>query len=226
MANVVRFPRGGAVSPAAEAVPPGPSNEALVEALRSADPDAPGILWDRHAIPLRAILRRALGPGCEVEDALQEVFLQFFRSLASLREPQLLGPFLVGIAVRVSRSELRRRRIRRWLFLTETGEVPEPEADGDPAREHAREAVKRLYAVLDGLDDESRMLFVLRSIERLELAEVAVAMRMSLATVKRKLARVTPVVVARARRDEILARYLRSDLDARADDVLAEGGWV
>jgi DNA-directed RNA polymerase specialized sigma24 family protein len=58
------------------------------------------------------------------KDALQDVFLRLFRDLASLREPSALRSFLIGIALHVATSELRRRRARRWLMLSDDGKLP------------------------------------------------------------------------------------------------------
>ncbi len=179
----------------------------LVDALLSGEAGAEVVLWDRYSTSVRAVLRRALGPRAEVEDALQEVFIRFFRALAGLREPSALGSFLIGIAVRVARGVLRTRRIKSWFRLTQDGELPDF-VDHDPAAERARLAVAALYAILDALDDESRLLFVLRHIEGLEIAEVAACLDISVATVKRRLARVTPVVFACARKDACLAAFL------------------
>ncbi len=80
--------------------------------------------------------------------------------------------------------------------------LPDEPAEG--VDEGAREALARLYALLDRLDDRARLLFVLRHIEGLELAETAQASRMSLATAKRHLAKVTARVHAMAE-DPLLA---------------------
>ncbi len=192
----------------------------LLVGVLEGEPGAHAAVWDAYSVSVRAVLRRSLGPGADVEDALQEVFLQFFRSAANVREPSALRSFLVGIAVRVASGELRRRRVRRWFFLTSDGQMPEPDASADPAEEQAREAVKRLYEILDGLDDQSRMAFVLRHVERLELVEVAEVMKVSLATVKRKLARVVPVVLARARADALLGRYVAAPANGEDETVM------
>lgn len=217
LASVVPFPQGrGRATRGASAEAAGISKTALLHAVVCGDPSAPGLVWDMFHVSVRAVLRRSLGPGADVEDALQEVFIQFFRSASAVREPEALGGFMTGIAVRVARGELRKRRVRRWFSLTRDGELPEPDPEHDPSREAARRAVKRLYAILDELDDESRLLFVLRHVERLELVDVAAALDVSLSTVKRKLARVTPVVIARCKRDQELCGYVRGDTDGDA----------
>ena len=132
---------------------------------------------------------------------------RYFRSPGDLHEPDKLRGFLYGIAIRVARSELRRRRLRRWLRLTDEGVVPD--VDSAPLDADAREAVARLYAILDRTSDEARLLFVLRCIEKLEVAEVAACLDLPLGTTKRKLGKVVPHIFAIARRDPLLAEYIR-----------------
>jgi RNA polymerase sigma-70 factor (ECF subfamily) len=179
----------------------------LLSGILDGDPVAQGTLWDAYAPLVRGVLRRSLGPSADVDDTLQEVFLTFFRVAKNLRDPEALRPFLIGIAMRMARGELRKRRVRRWFFLSDDGAVPEG-ATGDDG--DAREAVRRLYAILDDLDTESRLAFVLRQIEGLELEEVASALGLSLATTKRRLAKVIPVVDARVRADVVLAPYAQA----------------
>jgi RNA polymerase sigma-70 factor (ECF subfamily) len=188
----------------------------LARALAAGQPRALGLAWDRYASLVRGILGRAMGPGADVDDQVQVAFIELFREAKNLRDPGALRSFLIGIATRVARAELRRRRFRRWFQLTDDGAVPEPADDGND--EDAREAVRRLYGVLDRLDDKSRMIFVLRHVEGLELTETAEAMGVSLATAKRRLARVTARVHAMAGRDPILAGYLDADGGERDAD--------
>jgi len=178
----------------------------LARAAIEGQAGAHATVWQRYAGLVTGLLRRTLGPGADVEDQVQETFVQFFRDVKKIREPAALRSFLIAVASRVARSELRRRRFRRWLTLTDSGAVPDEPAAGADAE--AREAVRRLYALLDRLDDRGRVLFVLRYVEGLELTDVAAALDMSLATVKRHLARVSTQVHAMAAGDPLLAPYL------------------
>jgi RNA polymerase sigma-70 factor (ECF subfamily) len=190
-----------------------PTDDAALARLAAAkDPRAAAALWDRYATLVRGILRRTLGPSADVEDLVQDVFIGLFRTLPGLRDPDALRSFVVGTALRVARSELRRRRVRRWLSLTPTGTVPDAAQEGavDP---EARRAVKRLYEVLDKIDDRGRMAFVLRHLEGYELTEVAEALGCSLATTKRALAKTQERVSAMVKRDPLLAPYAREGSD-------------
>jgi RNA polymerase sigma-70 factor (ECF subfamily) len=182
---------------------------ALACAAIEGHPAAAGVVWDRFSSLVRGLLRRSLGPQNDVEDQVQEVFLRFFSQVGGLRDPSALRSFLIGITIRVAGTELRRRRMRRWLHLTESGSVPEDETVAED--DDAREALARLYALLDRIDDGSRLAFVLRHIQGLELTDVAVALDISLATTKRRLAKVTARVFATAVRDPILREYLAAD---------------
>jgi RNA polymerase sigma-70 factor (ECF subfamily) len=57
------------------------SDEALVEHLQSGRADALTVLFERHSPLLFGMARRILRNGAEAEDAVQQVFLDVFRSI-------------------------------------------------------------------------------------------------------------------------------------------------
>lgn len=192
----------------AAATPPPEDDAALVDAVRARMPRAAGRLWDRYSAMVRRILRRILGPSMDVEDAVQEAFLRLFRDLDSLRDPAALRSFLIGITLHVAKSELRRRRARRWLLLSDDGALAEPAAAADPAEHDQRAALVQLYRVLDRLSAERRAVFVLRYVEGLELSDLAAVLGCSLATTKRRVADAAKRVCALAAGDPTLAPYV------------------
>ena len=188
---------------------PRPVDDAeLAAAAVAGVPGSAARIWDAYAGLVRGILGRSLGPSEEVADLVQEVFLRFFRELKRLRDPAAMRSFLIGITLRVLGTELRKRRVRRWLRLTDTGTLPDLPAERSPDSRHA---LARLYRILDGLDDRGRMAFTLRHFEGYELAEIALAMGCSLATTKRHLARAQERVHAVVKREPIFLPYLQGD---------------
>jgi RNA polymerase sigma-70 factor (ECF subfamily) len=187
---------------------PQEDDAALVEAVRARMPRAAGRLWDRHSGTVRRILRRILGPSVDVEDAVQDAFLRLFRDLDSLRDPAALRSFLIGITLHVAKSELRRRRAKRWLLLSDDGVLAEPEANMDPQYLEQRAALVRLYRVLDKLGAERRAVFVLRFVEGLELSDLSAVLGCSLATTKRRVADAARRVCLLAGGDPLLAPYV------------------
>jgi RNA polymerase sigma-70 factor (ECF subfamily) len=184
---------------------PAQSDEVVVAAARRGDTRAARAIWERYVPMVARILRRFFGTAVDNRDLAQEVFLRVFRRLGDLADPATLPTFVAGICLGVARNELRRRRIRSIVRLTaETDQLPAP-ADADEA---TREAVRRLYGLLDGLGAQDRSLFVSRYIEQMELKEVAAAHAMSFATTRRRLDRMTRRVAARMRGDDVLAGYV------------------
>jgi RNA polymerase sigma-70 factor (ECF subfamily) len=193
--------------PAVGEAPPAPDlpDAELYHRLVCGEPRAAVLAWRAYAVMVRGLVVRALGPSGEVEDRVQDVFAVFFRKVASLKDPNALRSFLFGITIREIRTELRRRRVRRWVQLTSTGEPAETASAGD---DNARHAFDRLHKVLESLDTRGHLAFVLRHFEGYELVEVAEALSCSLATVKRVLAAVETRVWSLAAQDPYLAPYL------------------
>lgn len=187
---------------------------ALALALQAEDPKAPAVAWTRFSPMVRRVLRRSFGPGADVEDLVQEVFLLLFRRVSTLREPSTLRAFVIGISVRVVRSEIRRRRVRRWVGLAPVPELLDTRvAVDDP---DSREALGRFYQLLQQINARDRMAFVLYHIEGLDMTTVSAALGTSVPTVRRCVARAWKRVVLLAERDATLVGYV-SRLQAEGD---------
>jgi RNA polymerase sigma-70 factor (ECF subfamily) len=186
---------------------PTPDDDAaLAAALIARDRDAPGQAWSRLSPLVLRLLRRYFGPGPDRQDLCQEVFLRFFTRIDELRDRNALRSFLIGICLGVAQNELRRARVRRWIFLTQSGDLPDtPIAGSSP---EAREATGRVYKILAGVSAEDRALFVTRYVEKMELVEIAAAIGRPLSTTKRRLARATRRIAARMKSDQALADYV------------------
>ena len=180
--------------------------ESLWQALAAGAPGASHAVWQAYSPSVHRLLRRLLGPAGEIQDLAQEVFLRFFQRVARVDSSASLRPFLFGICSRVAQEEMRRRRVRRWLMLTDSGTLPEQGVRGDDGV--ARDAVGRLYRMLERLRPADRSLFVLRFIEQLELTEVAEIHALSFATARRRIDRVWKRIRGIIEKDDVLSEYL------------------
>jgi RNA polymerase sigma-70 factor, ECF subfamily len=179
---------------------------ALVEGLRAGDPLARQELFDRYATHVQRILSRVLGREPELSDILHDTFVQAYGSVEGIRDATAIKSWLSTVAVFTARGVIRKRTLRRWLRFWDPAEIPEPEAP--VSEETTREALRRTYAILEGLGAYDRIAFTLRFIEGMELTEVAAACGCSLATVKRRLSRAEKQFVAAAQGDEVLAQRI------------------
>lgn len=178
----------------------------LVLALQRGEPTAAEAIWDRYSGRVHRFLLRSLGrPTEEAEDLTQEVFLRIFTRARAIKKPAALREFVMAVAIRVLKWELRRRRVRRWVQLSDSGEVPEVLVDG--VDQEARQALKRCDAILNSLGARERMAFALRYLEEMTLEEVAGQLSISLSTAKRLVNRSTALVSAQVGQDADLLRY-------------------
>ncbi len=185
-------------------------DEVLARALILNEARATRIAWDRFSPMVRRILRRSLGPEIDTEDLLQEVFVRLFSKVHQLQKPRALRAFIIAITTLTVRQELRQRALGRWIGLGRDESPNDPRAvELDPV---AREALARLYAILNRFATRDRMAFVLHFVEGMKLSEVSTALGVSLATTKRGLSRVWSRVVFHVHRDPLLADYLAPQL--------------
>ena len=194
------------VSPQLPSGVPDSGDGELVLAARGGDARACQAIWKKYASLVQRLVRRFFGPGPDHPDVCQEAFLRIFKRLDELREPAALPGFIVGIALGVARNEVRRRRIRAIVGLTPPDELPGAVVPG--AEDEAREAIRALYRLLDGLGAEDRSLFVARYVEKMEIVEVAAVHGFSLSTVKRRIARLVRRVDSRMKSEPALVEYV------------------
>jgi RNA polymerase sigma-70 factor (ECF subfamily) len=178
----------------------------LALALIAKDRAAPRVAWTRFAPLVRRILRRSLGPQHEVEDIVQDVFLCLFERVHTLRDPVALKAFVIAITVRTARYEIRRARVRRWVGLSRTAELPDLRVvNADTSAQHA---MIHFYQTLERINERDRTAFVLRFIEGMEAAEVAAVLDVSVPTARRCFTRAWERVTFFAARDPFLVDYL------------------
>jgi RNA polymerase sigma-70 factor, ECF subfamily len=170
------------------ALPLPPNEDAiLARALMDGDRSAPTLAWQRYRPVVQSTLKRLLGPGEDIADLTQDVFARFFDKVRELRSLDALRPFVIGIAFRRAREEIRRRHVRRTLRPMVESHFGDRPVDWDPAN---RQTATRVFVVLSRLGVDGQI-YSLRIIEGRELSEIAAQMELSISTVRRRLARVT-----------------------------------
>ena len=142
----------------------------------------------------------------DTTDLHHDVFVRALGSLPRLEDPGALKGWLTMIAVHVARSAIARRRRRSWLWFLPGEELPE--VDSGAASGEVRDALRATYAALERLPVDERIAFALRFVDGMELTEVAEACEVSLATVKRRLARACQRFEVEARKDPVLETWL------------------
>jgi RNA polymerase sigma-70 factor (ECF subfamily) len=152
---------------------------------RDAEPSRFDDVFRRYSPYVARVALRLLGNDSEVDDLVQDVFLEAYRGLSTLREAGALGGWLARICVRRATRRLRRRRL---LALLSLDTIAERELPFDfSASPEQRAEVARLYRRLDRLPVPERVAWVLRHVEGESLEDMVALCGCSKSTVQRRL---------------------------------------
>ncbi len=172
---------------------------ALIASARAGDPAAFRSLFRLHVGIVRRLVYRLVGSSPDLDDLVQTVFVEGFKSLPSFRGESMFSTWLGRIAVRVTMRSVARPRPRfERLEAVRDAADPRPRPD-DAAAE--RESVLRIDDLLSTLKPKKRAAFVLHALEGYSIEETAAIVGVSAPAVKLR--------VAEARRE--LERKLRND---------------
>jgi RNA polymerase sigma factor (sigma-70 family) len=154
-----------------------------------ADEAAFAAMVARHGPMVLGVCRQLLGDHHHAEDAFQAVFLVLARRARSIRDPDLLGTWLYGVALRTARKA--RARLVRRRHTEEEAAVDRPEARSavQATQILERELAEALHREIDCLLGVFRVPVVLCYFEGLTLDEAAHRLRWPAGTVRSRLAR-------------------------------------
>lgn len=138
---------------------------------------------------------RLLGRRTDVDDFVQDVFLDVHKSFGSLRDPHAAKGFVRTIAVRTAVRRLRRRKVAAALGLDQPVDL---DLIGGPATQEHAALLAQVYGVLETLPTKTRVVWILRHVEGEKLDAVADEVGMGLSSVKRHL------TAAKAKLEEVL----------------------
>ncbi len=180
----------------------------LVDRCLTGEPAATRELFRRHRSRVHASLYRVLGTNRDMDDLLQEAFLQVFQSLRGWRAEASLATWIDRVAVRAAYRYLSQRG-RRVQTDPLTDEDAPSETEGPGAnRQLARDGVKRLYAALEELSPAARLAFTLHEIDGRPLSEVAELVGSSVTATKLRVWRARKKIELAAAADPVLGEFI------------------
>jgi len=178
------------------------SDVEVVGRCRRGDPAAWAELYRRHAPTTARFLYRLVGHGGDIDDLVQQVFVELVASLDRFRADARFTTWLYGITAHVACDRLRgdalwHRRNRdygEWCVLARD-DSPDP-ADGALARAILEAASN----VLGAMDVKLRVVWVMNELEGLDSDQIGKALGIPATTVRVRLFR-----ARRELRDELVA---------------------
>ncbi len=161
-------------------------DEALVAACAVGDAGALGALFDRHHDALCRFLSRLSRDASEIDDLVQQTFVEIWRSAARFRGGAAVRTWMFGIAANLVRHRARSEGRRKAALADLALSAPLPSRGPDDAAIR-RELVARMQTALAGLSPELREVFVMCEIEEVPGVEVARVLGLRQGTVWRRL---------------------------------------
>src|SRR5512145_3345344 len=117
MAGPLSYTRPVSTSPANTRSGSGPSDAALVVAARANESWAKEALFRRYVQLVNGLAYRVIGRDADLDDLVQDSFIEAWRCLHRLDNPQVFSSWLSAIVVRTAHKLLRRRRLMNAIGL-------------------------------------------------------------------------------------------------------------
>jgi RNA polymerase sigma-70 factor (ECF subfamily) len=171
--------------------------ERLIRSLQRRDEAAFARMVREYQDRVFALVFRMLGDRAEAEDVSQEVFVTVFKAIDSFRGDSQFSTWLFRIAANHCRNRLRylsRQNYHRGQSLDEMheGEYPVQLSEQVPQPDRILEGAqleKTIQDALNALDEDQRLIVVLRDLEHLSYGEIAQILDVAEGTVKSRLFR-------------------------------------
>jgi RNA polymerase sigma-70 factor, ECF subfamily len=163
-------------------------HDAMIAKAAAGDAEAFRALYTRHRADVARLVYRMLGARSDLDDLVQEVFFQVYRSLKDFRGKSKFTTWLHRVTVNVVLMH-RRAAKSRPVYAEETAHDVTPDEEAVLPDEDAdrRERVRAFARVLGRLADKKRIVFVLHELEGLSPAEIADIVGAPVLTVRTRL---------------------------------------
>ena len=178
-----------AVEPIVRELKPRMSDEERLIARAAADDRAAfRELYVRHRGDVARLVYRMLGGRGDLEDVIQEVFVQVHKSLKDFRGQAKFSTWLHRVTVNVVLMHRRAARSRPVFADEPLGDAVVHEEDVAPDEDAERRERMRAFArLLDRLAEKKRIVFVLHELEGIAPTEIAQIVGAPVLTVRTRL---------------------------------------
>jgi RNA polymerase sigma factor (sigma-70 family) len=162
------------------------AEDALVSSAVAGNSQAFRALYTKYRSVVSRVVFRMGTPPSELDDAVQDVFVQVHRSLRDFRGQAKFSTWLHRVAVNVVLMQRRARKSRPAFTdeaddtLLATNALPDEDAE-------RRERMRAFERVLARLGDKKRAVFVLHDLEGVSPAEIAKLVSAPVLTVRTRL---------------------------------------
>lgn len=159
----------------------------IVARCRQGDHSAFRELFDEYLGSVNRHLSLLIGPGSDVDDLVQLVFLNVFNSIGRFKGESAFSTWLFRITVNVARQEIRLKNRYRRLgqAVYDASRIRSQTIEYTPERR--MDAEQQIYSILNKLSAKKRESFILYAYEGYSLEEIAELLGSSVSTIGSRL---------------------------------------
>jgi RNA polymerase sigma-70 factor, ECF subfamily len=159
----------------------------LLARAAAEDPAAFRELYEKHRGAVARLVFRMLGGRSDVEDVIQEVFVQVHRSLKDFRGQSKFSTWLHRVTVNVVLMHRRAARSRPAFAEEPVGDIPTLTQQSPDEDAERRERMRAFGRLLDRLAEKKRVVFVLHELEGISPEEIGKIVGAPVLTVRTRL---------------------------------------
>ena len=184
-----RQPSENPAEPRAGAIERGADTTELVARARAGDKLAFRELFRAHRADVARLAHRLLGSATDLEDVVQEVFLQVHRSIGDFRGQSRFSTWLYRVTVNVVLMGRRAARSRPMFIETAESHVANRSDDRALPDEQVSRSlrIQAFRRLLDRLSEKKRTVYVLHELEGVSPTEIAQIVGAPVLTVRTRL---------------------------------------
>jgi RNA polymerase sigma factor (sigma-70 family) len=168
----------------------------LVVAAVSGDRQAFQVLVQRHAAVATGVAFSVCGDFSQSEDISQEAFIEAWKNLATLHEPEKFPAWLCTIVRRRAIDFIRRNKVSRPAYSIETlpAELSDPSQPPPETRMAAKQHQEHVWSLLRNLPEDYREPMILFYRCEQSTRDVAVALGVTESTIRQRLNRAREMI--------------------------------
>ena len=157
----------------------------LVVACQASEREAQSAFYLKYRGEVARTVYKVLGPDADMEDVIQDVFIEVFRCIHKFKGNAKVTTWLYRVCVNVALQRLRKRKRRPEGYQLPEEEQPNYET---PLRNLERKENNRIvYEILDTIAPKKRVVFVLHEIMGLQAKEISKLVQANVLTVRTRL---------------------------------------
>ena len=172
---------------------------------RRGEPRAFREVWELYRGDVARLLYRMVGRRSELEDLIQEVFVQVHRSIGSFRAESRLSTWIYRVAVNVALMYRRTAKSRPIIVAVPKEPLLADESSPPDEQLLRRRRIEALYRLLDRVSDKKRAVYILHELEGMTPNEISKVVGAPVLTVRTRLFYARREVLAMLRDEPALA---------------------